>query len=267
MKELRLVARPGAIAFLLLLACIARAPAAESSKLLRSNDVLCFVGGANIVAAQQYGYFETIVRIAFPNLNLKVRSIAHEGDTVYAQPRDYNYPDIQRQLTQYGATVVLAQFGQMEALDATNRLPQFVSAYEKLLTQFAQNGRRVVVISPFPFERMPPQARLPDLAARNEELREWVSAIRTLAGRRDAAFIDLFTESANGNGMGERLTTDGVHLKPKGHWRYDLMTALTLGVKPELPEIKVDAISGVLSLPIWERVRQEVIVKNRLWFN
>src|SRR5438874_10582117 len=51
---------------------------AYASELLRSNDVICFLGGANVVSEQEYGYLETIVRMKFPALNLRFRSLAHE---------------------------------------------------------------------------------------------------------------------------------------------------------------------------------------------
>src|SRR5437773_5196139 len=145
------------------------AAAGESGSLLRSNDVVALVGGANIVSAQQYGYLETLLRVGLPQLNLRIRSLAHEGDTVYEQPRDYNYPTIEKQLSEYRATVVLAEFGQMEALQGTNRLAQFIAAYDKLLTQLAQNGRRVALLSPVSFERTRPVPVL-DSSARNADL-------------------------------------------------------------------------------------------------
>src|SRR5438552_18328914 len=125
----------------------------EPTSLLHSNDVIAFVVGANVVSSQKYAYLDTLLRIGLPQLNLRIRSVAHEGDTVYEQPRDYNYPTIEKQLTEYRATVILAQFGQMESLDGTNRLPEFISAYDKLVARLAQEGRRVALLSPVPFHR------------------------------------------------------------------------------------------------------------------
>ena len=47
------------------------------------------------------------------------------------------------QLETAGATVVIAQFGQMEALDGAARLPEFTAAYHRLLDQFAGRTRRL----------------------------------------------------------------------------------------------------------------------------
>src|SRR5204862_2505840 len=116
---------------------------ARASELLRPNDIVCFLGGANVVAAQEYGYLETILRMKFPDLNLRFRSLAHEGDTVFEQPRDYNYPTSTKQLDEAGATMLICYFGQMEALHGTNRLQEFAVAYEKLLEGSA--SRRLVL--------------------------------------------------------------------------------------------------------------------------
>jgi hypothetical protein len=49
---------------------------------------------------------------------------------------------------------VIAQFGQMESLNGVEKLPQFIEAYEKLIAEFADEGRRVVLVAPVPFERV-----------------------------------------------------------------------------------------------------------------
>jgi hypothetical protein len=79
-------------------------------------------------------------------------------------------------------------------------------------------------------------------------------------------FLDLFdakTESTSGI---DRLTSDGIHLTAAGHWQYDLTLAEQLGARLDPLETRVDAATGALSRPDWERVRQAVIAKNRFWF-
>jgi hypothetical protein len=230
--------------------------------LFRSNDVVCLIGGANVVGAQEHGYLETLSRLAFPTLNLRFRSLAHEGDTVFAQPRDYNYPSIAKQLDQTGATFVLSYFGQNEALQGTNQLTEFIAGYEKLLTQGAHDGRRVALVSPIPFEALDPP--LPDLSLHNGDVRQYALAIRKLADKRGFAFVDLLDAMAASHIA--RLTSDGIHLNASGHWHYDSALAERLGVSRVGSEVQVDSVTGVLSRPDWERVRQVVVAKNRLWF-
>src|SRR5437899_9115802 len=69
----------GPVAVRALLIAAAICAQATASELLHSNDVICFLGGANVVSAQEYGYLETILRMRLPTLNLRFRSLAHEG--------------------------------------------------------------------------------------------------------------------------------------------------------------------------------------------
>ena len=242
------------------LAALINAPAVgvRASEFLHSNDVVCFLGGANVVAAQEYGYLETILRMKFPNLNLRFRSLAHEGDTVFEQPRDYNYPAIAKQLDQTGATVVICYFGQTEALQGTNHLQEFAVAYEKLLE--TSRNRRLVVVSPFVFE--PSKAPLPDLSLRNRDLLAYFGAIEELAQKHGWTFVNL------NQGKAKRfapLTSDGLHLTAYGHLFYDSAIAAQLGAT-SARMLWANPTTGALSLPLWEQTRQRVLAKNRLWF-
>src|SRR5437773_1154116 len=106
---------------------------------LQSGDVVVFTGGANTVASQQFAHLETLFTISSAPTNLHFRSLAWEGDTVYEQRREMNFGSWPEQLKRAGATVVFAQFGQMESLQGgAASLSEFVSAYEKLLDQFAR---------------------------------------------------------------------------------------------------------------------------------
>lgn len=230
------------------------------SELLRSNDVICFLGGANVVSAQEYGYLETILRMKLPALNLRCRSLGHEGDTAFEQPRDYNYPTISKQLDEAGATVVISYFGQMEALVGPNRLKEFIAAYEKLLGPLA--NRRIVLVSPFQFERAPPP--LPDLSPRNNDVSTYAAAIETLAKKHGWIFINSNLGAKKPN---RPLTGDGLHLTAGGHWHYDYAVAAQLGPSLKKDDLRIDPKTGALSLSNWEQARQAVLAKNRLWFS
>src|SRR3954469_3796596 len=110
----------------LLQICLGVATQSNGASPLRSNDVVCWMGGANVVAGQQYGYLESLLRVSLPSFQLRFRSLAHEGDTVFSQPRDYNFPSLIKQLDEAGATVVLASFGQTEALEHAKTLTEFI---------------------------------------------------------------------------------------------------------------------------------------------
>jgi putative heme-binding domain-containing protein len=188
-----------------------------------------------------------------------VRNLGWEGDTVFEQWRDesgepWRRPrDWSKQLSEIGATVVLAQFGQMEALRGTEKLAEFVGAYEKLLDQFAGAGRRLVLISPIPFGK-PAAATIPELSKRNGEVQQYVEAIRDLAVRRGFQFVDLFTPISKSSARDRIVSENGFHLNASGHLLVGELIAQQLG----LP------VRELHSLP---PVREAVIEMERLWFD
>ncbi len=232
---------------------------------LESGEVAAFIGGANFVAAQFSGYMETLLTAGFPDAGARYRCLAWEGDTVFEQRRDLNFPPLRQQLARVRASIVVAQFGQSEALAGAAGLENFVMAYEKILDDFAALTPRIVLVSPVPFEKSEPP--LPDLAVRNPELRQYVTAIRELAERRGCLFVDLFTALSRDPRREGRLTSDGLHLSPQGEWIVAREIARALGLKELAQHVKADAATGALQPAPFESLRQSVLVKNRLWFH
>ncbi len=143
--------------------CVLWLPAARAAEpplprapesFLQSGDVVALVGGEDMVAAAELGYFELLATRARPTHRVKFRSLAWEGDTVFEQRRDVNFPAWEDQLTGIGATVVVCQFGQMESFAGREKLPGFIAAYEALLARFSDGGkRRLLVLEPFATRR------------------------------------------------------------------------------------------------------------------
>ena len=131
---------------LILLALTSATIAAEP--FLKKGDVIALVGGEDMVAASEYGYLELLLTRALPDYRLKFRNLAWEGDTVFEQRRDLNFPPLEAQLDAIGATVVLCQFGQMESLAGKEKLPEFVAAYEKLIERMGGGGKRNIILIP-----------------------------------------------------------------------------------------------------------------------
>jgi len=176
-----------------------------------------------------------------------------------------NFGSWQQQLSRAGATVIFAQFGQMECFQGKGSLPEFVRAYEKLLEQFHRHSSRIVLLSPTPFEK--PPSPLPDLSVRNEDLRLFVEATRDLARKRGYAFVDLFTSLLPTSNPGLRLTENGLQLGPTGHWAVASETVRQLGLSNENPMVQFQAASDTLRPESAERLRKIVQAKNRLWFD
>ena len=214
------------------------------------HETFILTGQTNLVREQKSGTLEASLSIAHAAKKPVFRSMAWEADTVYEQWRDLNFGSWEGQLKASGATAVICQFGQMEALDGIRKLPQFIAAYHRLLDQFAAVSPRHILISPIPFEK-PRSPHAPDLAQRNREAQAYAEAIRVIAQQRSAIFVDLFTPLSSRQ---TRLTQNGVHLTDEGLKTVASLIANQLGAshgdRPPHPALLTAIIS-----------------KNRLWFD
>ena len=220
---------------------------------LRPGDTVALVGGANLERTRFNAFLQTHLLAAPEAPSLRVRNLAWEGDTVFEQWRDVNFPGIAQQLAQVGATVVLVQFGQMESLGGAEKLPDFVPAYEKLLSQIEHASRRVVLVSPLPFEH-PRRSLLPDLTRHNADAQRYADAVRDVAARRGLTFVDLFTPLAARPKDAPKLTDNGLHLNERGHEVVADEIVRQLGLAP------IRVISR-------ERLRGAALEFERLWFD
>lgn len=217
---------------------------------LRPGDRVALVGGANFERTRLNAFLQTHLLAAPGASPVRVRNLAWEGDTVFEQWRDVNFPTLPQQLEQEGATVVLAQFGQMESLGGTAKLPEFVQAYEKLLSKMESGARRVVLVSPLPFEQ-PRHAHLPDLTRHNAEARCYADAVRDLAARRGLRFVDLFRALEGRPPAGPARTDNGLHLNEHGHQVVADEIARQLDLAPRQTAAHARLRSAALE---WERL-------------
>jgi hypothetical protein len=244
----------------LVLALLASTGAACAADFFRTNDVIAFVGGEDVVAMQQHGYVEVLLARETVARNLRFRNLGWEGDTVFEQRRDLNFPTWEQTLAKIGATVVVAQFGQAESLRGRGTLPAFRGAAEPFLARLAGAGRRLIVLSPVPFENAGPG--LPDLRPRNEDLAVFVDALEELSRARGWAFVDVRAPLRRA----KSVTRDGLHLNAAGHWLLAQEFARELtGTKPL--RIRRHPDSRELSPPAAETLRQAIVGKNQLWFD
>jgi hypothetical protein len=234
---------------------------------LASSDVVAFLGGADVVAAQQTGHLETLLTIYAQSHgeDVRFRNLAWEGDTVFVQPREVGAPSTEGRLESTRATVVFLQFGRTECLEGRARLMAFTAAYAALLDRCAKRTPRLVLVAPPPFEKA--NELLPNLARHNEDLAAYVSAMRDLAHARRLPFADVFSVMQAGPERLQRTTEDGLQLTPLGHALVASACARELGLAELLSRAGAIKDSGAWSHPSFERLRQAIIRKNQLWFD
>lgn len=229
----------------------------------RTNDVLAFVGGEDSVEMHRLGYLELVLARALPSHQIRYRGLGWEGDTVYEQPRELNFPKWPEQLRRCGATVVICQFGQAEALQGPDRTEAFMEAYGRFLDLLTSTVPRVILVSPTRFE--PGTGLLPDLTPHNATLAVQVRRQRELATRRGFTFVDLF--SAGSPAPGVRRTRDGWHLNPSGLWDAAQAIANELGHGAGIPTGAVPDRDGRLTAPELEPLHRAILGKTQLWFH
>jgi hypothetical protein len=232
---------------------------------LEQGDVVAFLGGADVEAAQEGGHLEALLTARYRGLQVRFRNFGWGGDTVHGQPRDVGFPPLRVHLQRAGATVVVLQFGRGEGLSGRDGLAAFVSDYEKLLEDCARQTARLVLVTPPPFESA--GGGLPDLSLRNADLAEYAEAIRAMATRRGLPLVDLFAELGGVSHRAPRLTADGLQLTPRGQALVARAFARQVGFGDLADRAGEPDADGVWPDAGFERLRQAVAAKNRLWFN
>ncbi|MBI3851602.1 MAG: hypothetical protein HY298_15190 [Verrucomicrobia bacterium] len=231
---------------------------------LERGDVVAFLGGTDVAAAQHTGHLETLLAAQYRGLGVRFRNFGWEGDTIFAQPRDVGFPSLQSHLQRACASVIVLEYGRAEALGGRDALPSFTAAYGKLLDECAHQTPRLVLVTPPPFEKG--GGLFPDLSKRNGDLTAYAKSIRQLARRRGLPLVDLFAELGGESHREPRLTEDGLQLTPRGHALVACAFARQLGFGKTANRAGEPDENGGWSNAAFERVRQTVIAKNRLWF-
>ena len=242
---------------------------ADDEFALRKDDVVVFLGGTNMLRLQQAGYLEAMLTLEFATQRPKFRDLSWEADTVYRQGsvverwrRDgfrtvKGLGNLEDQLKRVGATVVIAQFGQLESLDGPERLDEFIGAYERLVPIFQKQARIVLLVTPPAFER-PLNPLVPRLDQHNDSLRQYSDAIAAIAERHNVGLARLGRSeskpSLRAPGTIIPFTTNGMHIGPMFLKTASYQVAAKFGVS-----LKTRDRSDVL--------RQAVIEKHRLWYD
>ena len=213
--------------------------AAEPPLELAGDDVVVFLGGTDTVRAQRSGHLETLLTWRFKNEPPKFRDLSWEADTVFALGTETNrwrgggyrgvkgLGNLEAQLAGLKATVVIVQLGRNEAFAGVEGIESFGQASDKLFSRLTGDGRRLVVISPTPFEEAINENNghlVPDLRERNADLARYVGVLRLQAEKHEALFVDLFADAK------ATFTLSGQHVSADNQETFALHLAAALGV-------------------------------------
>jgi hypothetical protein len=234
-----------------------------SAALFATNDVVAFLGGADVATAQHTGHLESLLAIQHHGLKVRFRNFGWEGDTIFEQPRDVGFPSLLSNLQTAGVTVAVLQFGRTETLHAKRTLEEFRGAYTQLLADFAPQFRKLVLVTPVPFENA--GGTFPDLSARNPTLAAHAQVIRDLAQQRRLILIDLFREIPEYRAS--PLTYDGLQITDFGHAEIARAFARAAGWPDLAARAAPPSRHGAWARADFERLRQAVVEKNRFWFH
>lgn len=218
-----------------------------SAHSLRTNDVVALLGGGNAEARAQGAHWETLLTATHPAHHLRFLHFAREGDTVFSQLRDVNYPAPLQQVADAKATVCILDFGQGEAYGGLGRLEAFGERLDQWVVDCQALGVRVILVTPVPVAKIEP----PPVEA-------YARRIREIAQRRNVAVIDVF-EAAKDR---KDLSIDGRRLSDSGMAR---VAALALRPWMNGRTAPLTDAAGRFTEPSWEALRQALVERNALW--
>lgn len=237
----------------------------QSTFELRNGDRVVLLGNTLIEREPMYGEWETMLTCAWPERNVVFRNLGWSGDTVWAESRGIfddpaaGYAKMIEQLKGLKPTVVILGYGGNEAFAGKEGVPRFLAQYEKLLSDLESLGvKRFVFLSPIRHENLGPP--LPDPAEVNRNIAVYSNAIRDVAAKRGAPFVDLFSLKPESH-----LTDNGLHYTEKGY----RATASVLANSLRIPTARWDAF--VKSPQSAEgkqlaKLRDAIVEKNFLYF-
>jgi putative membrane-bound dehydrogenase-like protein len=228
---------------------------------LRKGDHICLVGNELGERMQHHNYWESLLHTRFPDLQLVVRNLCFPADEPLARLRSLNFGTPDDHLTHSRADVILYFFGFNESFSGEQGLPAFTEDLTQLIREnqsknYSGNGPpRIVLISPIAHENLH-SPHLPDGRERNAVLAGYTAAMRDVAEKTGAGFVDLFAPTSTlFEQSSETLTLNGVHLNDDGY--------------RALAPILDRGLFGEANAPqeISERLRAEIADKNFHWWH
>jgi lysophospholipase L1-like esterase len=193
--------------------------AAEPFQLAEGNRV-AFVGSTFIEREQRSGYWETALTSRYPDRDVTFRNLGWSGDTIWGEARagfdtpKEGYKRLLDATLAVKPTVIALGYGTNESFAGAAGLAKFQEQLNKLLDDLAPSKARFVLLAPPRFEKERWLAG--DFDRREHDLEQYTDAIRQVAGKRHALFVDEFCQRY---APAAPLTDDGMHLTAYGYRR------------------------------------------------
>ena len=225
---------------------------------LRPRDRVVIVGNTLAERMQYFGGFETLLQSRFPTHELSVRNLGWSADELTFRLRSKGFHDHGSNLADHAPDVVIAMFGFNESFAGPGGVAKFeadlaafvknpfsIDRYttplgawdngsaESLLPAGTKPVRQVVLVSPTAHENLK-RPSLPDGEATNRNLALYTDAIRRVAEREGAVFVDLFAPSRSGMAAAAKpWTINGIHMNGHGDAEMaKLLDGILFGPRP-----------------------------------
>lgn len=205
------------------------------------NDRIVFIGDALVERDMEQNYLETMLAVRLHGKGITFRNIGWSGDTVWGEARAVfgvqkdGYAALLKMIGETKPTVAFLNYGMNESFAGSEGVERFDKQYNTLLDDLAKQapGVRVVLVSPIAFQDTEAPG-VPLDPKRNENLKLYTDAVRALAQKRNAQFIDEYAafQPTKKAAQGPRLTSDGMHLTAAGYIQYANAIEQQLGLKP-----------------------------------
>ncbi len=188
---------------------------------LGKGDRIAFIGNTLFDRAQEFGFFESSLYLAHPDLDLRIRNFAWSADEIDLQPRPDNFATVKQHLTREKIDVIFAAFGYNESFAGLEAIDSFKGRLTTWLIDLktsafnGETGPRIVLVSPIANENV---EGVPAADLNNERLAAYVDAMREVAVEQEVGFVDVFEQTRSAMTLGgEDYTINGAHLNERGY--------------------------------------------------
>jgi glucose/arabinose dehydrogenase/lysophospholipase L1-like esterase len=214
-----------------------------------------------------------MLTLRFPDRHVIFRNLGWSGDRpdgisreglsllqAGKEPAGEGFTQLKKQIELVKPTVVFLGYGMAASLEQAYPLQQFTDDTEKLIAairEISGDQVRFVLLSPIRHENL--GEPWPDPSAHNATLAACTAALKALAGKHGAHFIDLFEDVVGERKPTKPLTQNGIHLNEAGYQKAAEVIERGLGWKPlRYSRAERERI---------EALREVIVAKNVLWFD